>query len=198
MDLAKIFVGIGACLGVAACGGSGSVSTGTPISGGSLAFTTLVSEANRLSNDLATAPITTTLPSSGGATYQGVVVLADDFAGTTVSGVIGTANLTANFSTPTISGTGTGFYSANVSSTGTATGVGTPVNGSLNFSGTPNAAGFPLGVDGTVEIGGAARTISGSAIGGFYGTSAQGFFAGGVGLPTTNPSYDVDIAIIAD
>lgn len=182
-------------LAVSACSGSGG--SGSVIGGGSTDYNTLISEAGRLSTRLGTLTATTTLP-SGGATYSGVVALADDFD-TSTTGVVGAANLTANFGASTISGTGTGFYETAVTTSGGATaGSGTPVAGSLNFSGSGLGTVFILDVDGTVTIEGTPRTIAGSAAGAFFGPSAEMIAAFGTDLPTTSTGYDVDIAIVAD
>ena len=134
-----------ACFLLSACGSSAPI-------GFSADFATLVTEADRLSNDLAPLAATPALPGSGGATYQGVVILADDFA-TSTSGVVGTANLTANFNAPaSITGTGSGFYQSGINASGNPTGTGTPVGGSLNFSANNIGTAFPLAVDGTVTI----------------------------------------------
>lgn len=175
---------------LSACGGGGQVGLSTE-------FATLVTEADRLSNDLAPLSATPALPGSGGATYTGVVILADDFT-TSTTGVVGTANLTANFNAPAaISGTGTGFFQSGINASGNPTGTGTPVGGSLNFTATGIGTTFPLAVAGTVTIDGTPRTINGTANGGFFGPNAEMVAAFGTDLPTTT-TYDVDIAIVGD
>ena len=177
-------------MALSACGGNNPV-------GLSAEFATLVSEADRLSTRLAPLAATPALPGAGGATYQGVVILADDFT-TSTTGVVGTANLTANFNAPaSITGTGTGFYQSGINASGNPTGTGTPVVGSLNFSGNNIGTSFPLAVDGTVTIDGTPRTINGTANAGFFGPNAEMVSAFGTDLPTTT-AYDVDIAIVAD
>lgn len=175
---------------IAACSGGAQV-------GFNQEFASLVTEADRLTTRLEPLSETPALPGSGGATYQGVVILADDF-NSSDTGVVGTANLTANFNAPaSISGTGTGFYQAGINASGNPTGTGTPTPGSLNFSANNIGTAFNLGVDGTVTIDGTSRTINGTAPAAFFGPNAEMFSALGTDLPTTT-AYNVDIAIIAD
>lgn len=173
-----------------ACSGGSQV-------GFSQQFADLVTEADRLSDALAPLTSTPALPAAGGATYQGIVILADDFD-TSTTGVVGTANLTANFNAPaSISGTGTGFYQASLNASNNPTGTGTPTPGSLAFSANNIGTSFPLDVTGTVTIDGTARTINGTATTGFFGPNAEMVSTFGTDLPT-NTAYDVDIAIVAD
>lgn len=161
-------------------------------------FAFLVSEAERLSIEAANvAGDPATLPGTGGASYQGIVILANDFD-TSTTGVVGTANLTADFDASTISGTGTGFFQTAIDgTTDNPTGSGTVTAGSLDFSAGSIGTTFPLTVSGTVTIDGTSRTINGTADAGFFGPTAGFFAAYGTDLPTLT-AYNADIAILAD
>ncbi len=181
---------------------AGCTGTNLSVIGTSAEYNTLISEASRLGTRLAPLAPTPALPSSpSGATYQGVVVIADDFTAPSATGIVGQANLTANFGTPSVTGTGTGFFQTSVNSGGGAvSGSGTPASGSLNFAsaGFVGTA-FVLNVDGTVQLDGSSRTISTQPIlGSFFGPNAEMVSAAGTDVPTTSSGFNVDIAIIAD
>ena len=179
-----------AALSLSACGG-GTQFGFTP------EFVNLVNEADRLTTQLQPLAQTPALPAAPGATYQGVVIVADDFT-TSTTGVVGTANLTANFGAPaSISGTGTGFFQTALNASNNPTGTGSPVGGSLVFGATNIGTSFNLDVDGTVTIDGVPRTINGTAPTAFFGPNAEMVSGLGTDLPT-DTAYTADIAIVAD
>lgn len=172
---------------LAGCSGS-SVNLSQP-------YPDLLAEADRLADRLETLGPTAALPPGGEATYRGVIVMADDFA-TSTTGVIGSANLTADFVSDTISGSAGGFYQSELIGN-QPTGGGTPTAGSLTFASTGISTLFFLDVDGSVTIDGTSRPVSGEMLGGFFGPNAEMVSAFGEDIPA-GAGFDVDAALIAD
>ena len=190
-----IYPALAACGVLTACSGA-TVNLST---GSGAEFNALVNESQRLSDRLLLLSPTATLPTTAtGATYQGVVIVADDFT-TSTTGVVGTADLTAHFTTPSVTGTGTGFFQTALNASNNPTGTGSPVPGSLNFASTSFiGTAFIMDVNGTVQIDGTSRTIGDPIAGAFFGPNAEMITAGGVNVATTSPGFDVDIAVVAD
>jgi hypothetical protein len=186
----KTCVFVVSILSLSACSGSGTA-------GFSSDFTALVSEADRLATRLDTLDPTLTVPGSGGGTYEGVIVLADDIS-TSTTGTIGSVNLTANFNAPnSISGTAGTFFSTAVNSVGDPVGTGTPVAGALSFSGTDLDTVFFLDVAGNVTVDGVSRPLDDTMLAAFAGPNAEMLSAVGVDL-AAGLGYDLDVFLVAD
>lgn len=168
-----------------------------------VAFSTLTAEATAMGSKTVTGA-TATLPSSTTASYDGIVVVADELgsAGSTTA-ILGDARLDATFAAATvdISGTGSNFYQTSVDASNNVLTSGTAVTGSLAFSGTSLGASFTtLGVTGTVNLDGNDVTMNAgqNLTGGFLDTgsgSADQILAIGNDLATSGSSVDVFLLV---
>ncbi len=159
-------------------------------------FDALVAESEFLAVKLEGLDPTVSMPTSGEVTYDGVIILADDFI-TSTEGVIGSTTLTANFAAETISGSSGGFYSANVDSSGNFVGGGTAVAGNLLHSGSDFTFGEVLiDTTGSVTIEGVLRNIDGEIYAVFAGPGAD-MIAGFV-FDMPAGAITVDAAMILD
>ena len=174
-----------------------SACSGSDNAGLSADFTALVWEGERLGARLETLEPTPALPSSGGAVYDGVIVLVDDISLST-TGTIGSVNLTANFNAPTsISGTAGNFFNTAVNSVGDPVGTGSPVAGALTLSGSALDTVFELGIAGNVTVDGASRPLDDTMLAAFAGPNAEMVTAFGLDL-AAGTGYDLDVFLVAD
>lgn len=189
----KVFA-ISACAGLAGCGGGGS---GGQILPGDGSFDSLIIQTEQLTAKLQSLPATpVAMPTTGGATYNGVIAIADNLE-TSSEGVIGSTTLVANFSSETISGSSGNFYSLVEDTSGNLIGGGSPVPGNLTHFGSGFSGGaVNIETSGPVELEGVERIIDGELLAVFAGGGAD--MIAGFAFDMPAGLINVDAVLIAD